>query len=64
MPDVASFTRIYPHGEGLEYQATPGFVTNVIRSMNESVASAVPFKVRFRMTDGSVVILSPKRRRG
>jgi len=63
MPEVATFTRVYPHGDGLEHQATPQFVANVIQSMTESQDSTIPFKVRLRMTDGSVVLLSPKRRR-
>jgi len=63
MAEPVTFCRIYAHGDGLEHAATPEFVANVIRSMNESRASAVPFKVRLRMSDGSAVILSPKRER-
>jgi hypothetical protein len=60
MTDVATFTRLYAHGEGLEYPATPDTVRTVVAAMNEAVNDAVPFKVRLRLTDGTVLIVRPK----
>jgi len=61
---VATFQRLYlHHGPGPEHAATPQFVENVIRSMNEAASSDAPFKVRLRMDDGSAVVLKPKRGR-
>ena len=60
---VATFTRIYTDGQGPEYPATPKIVATVLRSMNEHAAGWDPFKVKFRMEDGSIVVVGPKRRR-
>lgn len=44
-----------------EGEATPDRIRNVIASMNQSQDSTAPFKVRLRMDDGSVVVVSPKK---
>jgi len=62
MSAVVTFQRIYPHGAGLKHEATPGFVTAVLRSMQEAATSESPFSVLLRMDDGSSVTVKPKRR--
>jgi hypothetical protein len=58
-----TFTRVYrDHGDGQEYPATPERIRNVIASMHAAAVSTVPFKVRLRLDDGSVVVLKPKGR--
>lgn len=63
MSAVATFTRLYAHGAGPEHAATPAFVSNVLRSMNEAAGGDLPFKVLLRMDDGSTVVAKPKRAR-
>ena len=63
MADVATFTRVYPNGDGLEHEATPEAVTNVLRSMHAAQDSTVPFYVRLRHVDGTVTVAKPKRRK-
>lgn len=60
-PAIVTFTRIYPMGAGIEYEATPDRVRTVIASMNEHRDSSAPFKVRLRFDDGAVVTVCPKR---
>lgn len=60
MAQPVSFQRLYPHGPGIEYPADAQKVATVLRSMQESRDSEVPFKVRLRMDDGSAVVLRPK----
>jgi len=57
---IATFTRLYEHGAGPEHPATPAFVANVLRSMQEAAGGEAPFRVRFRMDDGSTVVVKPK----
>lgn len=63
MPQVATFCRLYEAHQGPELPATPQIVANVLRSMNEAAGGEVPFRVRFRYEDGSVVVAGPKRAR-
>ena len=63
MSQVATFQRLYLHGAGPEHAATPQFVANVLRSMNEAAGGDVPFKVLLRMEDGSTVLAKPKAKR-
>lgn len=60
MAEPITFQRIYPHALGIEYEADAARVATVLRSMQESRDSEVPFKVRLRMDDGSAVVLRPK----
>jgi hypothetical protein len=65
MGDPTSWQRVYrDHGPGPEHPATEASLSNVLRSMNESADSAVPFKVRVRFGDGTSVLVKPKRTRG
>lgn len=57
---VSTFQRLYPHAAGEEYAATPTSVENVLRSMAVSKDGPVPFRVRLRMEDGSMVTVAPK----
>lgn len=61
MPSPISWQRIYPAEAGLEHPATEASVSNVLRSMQESAGGILPFRVRFRMDDGSSVVVKPKR---
>lgn len=63
MVEVVTFQRLYADSWGIEYPAKPEYVANVIRSMNEHADGWDPFRVRLRMSDGSVVTVSPKRKR-
>lgn len=63
MTTAVTFTRVYPQCDGLEHQASPQRIKNVIASMNASQDSDWPFKVRVRMSDGSVVMISPRKRK-
>lgn len=60
MARPVTFQRIYPFASGLEHPADPSAVANVLRSMREAVASEAPFKVRFRLDDGSSVTVAPR----
>ena len=63
MAQPVTFQRIYPHALGIEYEANAERVATVLRSMQESRDSEVPFKVRVRLDDGSVLVFRPKARR-
>ena len=62
MSAPATFTRVYANGAGPEHPASPAVVTKVLRSMVESAAGDVSFRVRFRLEDGSVVTARAKGR--
>lgn len=60
--DPTHFQRLYrDSGPGIEHPVSPGAVERVISSMNEA-GDLNPFKVRLRFGDGTVVVVSPKRR--
>lgn len=61
MPIAVSWQRIYADQAGLEHPATEVTIANVLRSMQESAGGILPFRVRFRMDDGSSVVVKPKR---
>lgn len=61
MPTAVSWQRIYADQAGLEHPATEVTIANVLRSMQEGAGGILPFKVLFRMGDGSVVTVKPKR---
>lgn len=61
MATATSWQRIYPTEAGLEHPATEKSVSNVLASMRECAGGILPFKVLFRMDDGSTVIVKPKR---
>lgn len=58
-----SFQRMYGVGDGPVYPATPKVVETLLASMNADADGEWPFKVRFRLPDGSTVIAAPKRGR-
>lgn len=60
MAAPVTFQRLYRHEAGLEHPATPAAIANVIQSMRESRDGENPFRVRFRMDDGSAVNVAPK----
>lgn len=61
MPEPVTFQRLHRESVGLEHTANPMFVRNVLKSMHEAQESGLnPFRVRFRMDDGSVVVVKPK----
>jgi hypothetical protein len=55
-----SFRRIYRDASGPEYPATPEVVRIVLASMNSHAKGSDPFKVEFRLEDGSTVTVKPK----
>lgn len=60
MPTPATFQRIYPDSAGLEHPATEVSMRNVLTSMREAVDGVLPFRVRVRFDDGSVVTVKPR----
>lgn len=61
MPTPVTWQRIYPDNADIEHPATELTIANVLRSMQESAGGILPFRVRFRMDDGSSVVVKPKR---
>jgi hypothetical protein len=55
-----TFQRLYADTVGPEHTATPDYLANVVRSMN-ACHGLNPFRVRVRFSDGSVVVVKPKR---
>lgn len=64
MSEPVTFRRLYRGHSDIEHPATPVIIANVLNAMRGSVASDAPFRVMFRMDDGSMIRVSPKNWRG
>jgi hypothetical protein len=61
MTQPTHFQRIYRDFVGPEYRADETVARTVIAAMNEAARGSDPFKVRFKMADGSVLLAKARR---
>lgn len=61
MTQPVSFQRLYKEGAGIEYPVQGAVVANVLKAMNDAARSGLnPFRVRFRLDDGTSVVVKPR----